>query len=86
MLPTMSPGEPRCVTVYVAQGCHLCDAAMEVIGRVRAEALFTLAVVDITGDPDLEVRYRTDIPVIEVDGERRFTYFVTDDGLRRALH
>ena len=41
--------------------------------------------VDIGGDPGLEAAYRESIPVIEIDGERAFTYFVQPDALRRRL-
>jgi hypothetical protein len=32
--------------------------------------------VDITGDPDLEAAYREWLPVVEIDGERAFVYYV----------
>ncbi len=73
------------VRVLVAPGCHLCDAALGVIEHVRADNPFELEVVDISGDDDLEVRYRLDIPVVEIDGELAFTNFVTDEGLRHRL-
>jgi hypothetical protein len=41
--------------------------------------------VDIGGDPQLEARYREWLPVVEIDGERAFTYFVQPDALRRKL-
>ena len=41
--------------------------------------------VDITGDPELEARYREWLPVVEIDGERAFVYYVQVDGLRRKL-
>ncbi len=81
----VTPSEARLVTVYTAEECHLCEAALEVIERVRAELPFALEVVDITGDEELEARYRTKIPVVEVDGEHAFTFFVTEAGLRRRL-
>jgi Glutaredoxin-like domain (DUF836) len=46
---------------------------------------FELEQVDISGDAELERRYREWLPVVEIDGERAFTYFVTPDGLRRRL-
>ena len=52
---------------------------------VRAELPFDLEEVDITGDPELEKRYRERIPVVAVDGEEAFTYFVVPDALRRRL-
>ena len=41
--------------------------------------------VDIGGDPELESRYREWLPVVEIDGERAFTYFVEPDALRRKV-
>ena len=52
---------------------------------MRAAVPFELDVVDIGGDPELERRYRIDIPVVEIDGERAFTYFVQADALRDRL-
>jgi hypothetical protein len=56
-----------------------------VLAQVRAEVPFELEEVDITGDPELERRYRERIPVVLVDGEEAFTYFLHPDGLRRRL-
>ena len=68
-----------------AAGCHLCAAARKVVREVRAETPFELEEIEIDGDPELERRYRTRIPVVEVDGVEAFTYFVHPDGLRRRV-
>jgi Glutaredoxin-like domain (DUF836) len=52
---------------------------------VQAERDFELEVVDVGGDPDLEARYRALLPVVEIDGEQVFTYFVDADSLARRL-
>ena len=75
----------RHVVVYHAEGCHLCARAIEVVESVHAEIGFELELVDIGGDPDLEARFREQLPVVEIDGEPAFTYFVTPDGLRARL-
>ena len=41
--------------------------------------------VDIGGDPALEAAYRESIPVVEIDGDRAFTYFVQPEALRQRL-
>ena len=64
-----------------AQGCHLCARARDVLDRVGA----SYESVDITGDPELEARYREWLPVVEIDGERAFVYFVDEAALRRKL-
>jgi glutaredoxin len=71
---------PR-VTVFGADGCHLCERALEVVREAQAVAGFDVDVVDITGDETLETAYRTLVPVIEIDGVREFTYFVTVEAL-----
>ena len=53
--------------------------------KARAELGFELDVVDIAGDAELEARYRTLLPVVEIDGEQAFTYFVDPDALRDRL-
>jgi glutaredoxin len=75
----------RLVELVSAQGCHLCDSARRVLEDVRLEIPFELVEIDITGDPGLEARYRERIPVVLVDGEEAFTFFVHPDGLRRRL-
>ena len=75
---------PR-ITLFHAPGCHLCESARRVLERVRADVPFELEEVDISGDPELERRHRERLPVIEVDGEEAFTYFVYPDALRRRV-
>jgi hypothetical protein len=41
--------------------------------------------VDITGDPVLEAKYREWLPVVEIDGERAFVYFVDPAAFRRKM-
>jgi glutaredoxin len=73
------------VRLYGASGCHLCESAKRVLEQVRAEIPFDLEEVDITGDPELERRFRERIPVVLVGGDELFTYFVHPDALRRKL-
>jgi Glutaredoxin-like domain (DUF836) len=56
-----------------------------VLEAARAAHPFELVEVDIGGDPELEARYREWLPVVEVDGERAFTYHVHEAALRRRL-
>ena len=51
----------------------------------RDELGFELEEVDIGGDRELEARYREWLPVVEIDGERAFTYFVEPESLRRKV-
>ena len=46
---------------------------------------FELEEIDIGGDGKLEAKYREWLPVVEIDGERAFVYFVDPGVLRRKV-
>jgi glutaredoxin len=73
------------VAVYHAEGCHLCERALAQARELHDELDFELTEVDIGGDEALEAQYREWIPVVEIDGRRRFTYFLQPDAFRRAV-
>jgi hypothetical protein len=75
----------RRVVVYHGEGCHLCERALEVVEAVRRELEFELELVAVDGDPALERRYRELLPVVEIDGDRAFTYVVSPAALRARL-
>jgi len=76
--------EPR-VVVYHADGCHLCERALAQVRALREELGFELDEVTIDGDAVLEARYREWLPVVEIDGERVFTYHVHEEAFRRRV-
>jgi glutaredoxin len=73
------------VRLFHAAGCHLCERARTQVGALREELGFALEEVDITGDDELEARYREWLPVVEIDGERAFVYHVHEDAFRRRV-
>ena len=75
---------PR-VTLYGKPGCHLCDDARAAVERVRAKHPFELQEVDVSLDPELHRAYGERIPVLELDGEELFEFFVDQDALRERL-
>jgi len=75
---------PR-VTLYGKPGCHLCDDARTVVARVRAEHPFELREVDVSLDPELHRAYGERIPVLELDGEELFEFFVDEPELVRRV-
>ena len=52
---------------------------------MRAETGFGLDLVDVSGVPELEARYRELLPAVEIDGRLVFTYFVDEGALRERL-
>jgi glutaredoxin len=75
----------RKVVLYHAEGCHLCERARAILEQVRKEADFELLEIEIGGDPGLEAQYREWLPVVEIDGERAFVYYVDPDAFRRKI-
>jgi hypothetical protein len=75
----------REVVLYGRSGCHLCDDARAVLERVRAELPFALVERDIEADDGLLRAYLERIPVVALDGEELFDFFVDERELRRRL-
>ena len=73
------------VVLYHAKACHLCERARAVVAQIRQEVPFDLQEVAIDGDPELESRYREWLPVVEIDGERAFVYYVDPNAFRRKV-
>ena len=73
------------VTLYGTPECHLCDDALEIVRRVRADVGFELVQRDITFDDELHKLYLERIPVLTIDGVETFDLFVDEEELRRRL-
>jgi glutaredoxin len=73
------------LTLYGKPGCHLCDDARAAVERITARRDVPLEQVDISRDPVLYKRYGERIPVLEIDGEAVFEFFVDEDDLERRL-
>jgi hypothetical protein len=73
------------VTLYGKPGCHLCEDARAVVGRVSAQRSFDLREVDVTLDPVLFKEYGERIPVLSLDGEELFEFHVEEAVLLERL-
>ncbi len=73
------------VVVYYADGCHLCERARDTLAEVHRSHEFELEEVNIAGVPELEERYREWLPVVEIDGERAFVYYLDEAAFVRKL-
>jgi hypothetical protein len=73
------------VRLYGAPGCHLCDVAKPIVRDAADRLGAQLAEIDISGDPELERRFRASIPVVEIDDERAFVYHVSPTLLERRI-
>jgi hypothetical protein len=72
----------------VRPGCHLCEEALVVLERLRADpSLPELRIeqVDIEADDALLRAYLERIPVISLDGRELYDFAVDEGDLRRRL-
>jgi len=78
------------LVLYSRAGCHLCDEARELLQALLDERARqglitpTLDEIDIESDPELERRFFTTIPVVEL-GDRRVELATSAAKLRRLL-
>ena len=78
------PRAPR-VTLYSRPGCHLCEAAEEIVAAVCLELGERYSVVLIDDDPALQARFSDEVPVTFVDGRQHDFWRVDPVRLRAAL-
>ncbi len=62
------------VELYSKEGCHLCDAALESLERIRQRHPFELRTIKITEGDEYFERFKERIPVIFVNGEFAYQY------------
>ena len=74
------PGRP---TLYVRDGCHLCEDARVLLDEMMGPGAYDA--VDIATDDDLLVRYAHRIPVLAIDGTDRLELIITRPDLEEIL-
>jgi glutaredoxin len=73
------------IVVYSRPDCHLCAEAMAALRALQDELGFALSERDIDGDEALQRAYFERIPVVALDGEELFEYFIDETLLRERL-
>jgi glutaredoxin len=74
------------VTLVTKPGCHLCDAAREIVAAVVGESAGAeLVERSIEDDPELYDRFVEEIPVVLINGRVHNIWRVDADRLRDAL-
>jgi glutaredoxin len=76
----------RTVTLYTRPGCHLCDDALAALQRAQQQHPFAIEEINIEDDDALHRAYLERIPVVHLDGEHLFDYFVDEQILAARLH
>jgi glutaredoxin len=73
------------VTLYTKPGCHLCDAAAQVIGQVGRRVELRLIKRNILDDPEDFRRYQFEIPVIFLGDKEIARHRITVAELEAAV-
>ena len=73
------------VTVYSRHGCHLCEIAEKTINSLRNELEYSVEVLYIDGNEELEKLYGTEVPVIHINGEHHDFYKVDSVRFKTSL-
>jgi glutaredoxin len=73
------------VVLYTRHGCHLCDAAWQILDEARRRHGFALEAIDVDSAAELAMRYGTCVPVVTVNGRLRFRGAVNPVLLQRIL-
>ena len=73
------------VTVYSRHGCHLCEIAEQTINSLRIDLEFSVEVLYIDDNEELEKLYGTEVPVIHINGEHHDFYKVDPVRFKTSL-
>ena len=73
------------LTLYSSTDCCLCAELKRQLEGLSAEIGFGLVEIDIAGNPELERRYRLEIPVLLINGRKAVKYRIGTEALRQRL-
>jgi glutaredoxin len=73
------------ITIYSRHGCHLCENAEATLESLKDDLKFSIEVIYIDGDSNLEKLYGNDVPVIHIDGEHHDFYKVDPIRFKSSL-
>jgi Ni2+-binding GTPase involved in maturation of urease and hydrogenase len=69
------------LTLYVRVDCPLCDDMQRQLEKLQRYYDFSVVVVDIDTEPDLQKCYDTEIPVLVINGRELCRHFLDEEML-----
>lgn len=60
------------VRFFTREGCHLCVDALALLQKYARPYHLKIEIIDIALDPQLERDFGEEIPVVYIDGKKRF--------------
>ena len=73
------------LVVYSRAYCHLCDDMVAALTALQPQCGFSLTVIDVDADPELEARYDLLVPVLTLEGVEVCHYVLDRARLETAL-
>jgi glutaredoxin len=73
------------LVLYSRAYCHLCDDMVAALTALQPQHGFSMDVVDVDADPELEARYDLLVPVLTVNGNEICHYFLDREKLAATL-
>lgn len=75
---------PAQLTIYIREGCHLCDDMEQALRECASELAFEACRVPIDNNTELEQAYGAKVPVLVCGDEEICHYFLDMQALRRV--
>lgn len=82
--PTQSGRRFHTAVLYSKENCSLCEEAATVLSAYR-RFLPPIKTIDVTGHSELRDKYASCVPVLELDGRKRFVGQINEVLLRRLI-
>ncbi len=76
---------PVQLTLFIREGCHLCDDMEQAVREYESEFDFEIQRVPIDNDAELEQAYGTLVPVLVRGDVEICHYFLDKQALKRVL-
>ena len=76
---------PVQLTLYIREGCHLCDDMEQALHEYAVELDFETRRVPIDNNPEFEQAYGTRVPVLVCGDQEICHYFLDMQALKRVL-
>ena len=73
------------VTIYSRHGCHLCDVMKDEVAQIQKDLEFTIEIIYIDKNTELEEKYGEQVPVILINGEIHDFFKLNETRFRKAL-
>ena len=73
------------VELYSKARCPLCEDARDVLIALKTRYRFELVEYDIEADPALWERFRFDVPVVFIAGQRAFRHRLIEEEVEKRL-